>query len=615
VLTGMADDSPAGDRSRHLVRTGWGALVLGWRADPWCALARLGLTVLGAVCAPLVAWFGKLLIDELTRGGDAAAVTLFAVAGAVTGAVGVVLHHLTGYVRARHDAAVTLRAESDLFARTCTFVGLRYFEDPEFQDRLLLAENSAADGPNSAVDFVEGVVRAVVSMLGFLAFIAAVWPLMAGLLCLAALPGLVAELKLANRHVDASMASSAFQRRRFFYRSLLTDDRAAKEVRLFGLGGHFRRGLLDALHGSQHVLVRLARRTALTQAALSLLGAGVSGVAIVVVAHRVLRGELTPGDVLLFVSAVAGVQGALSDMVGQVGAATRALKLFRCYLEVMREPLDMTDGDLATPPLRDALRFEDVWFRYHDDAPWVLRGVTFELRAGTALGLVGVNGAGKSTLVKLACRFYDPQRGRILWDGVDLRDLDHESLRARLAATFQDFMTYDLTVGENIGVGDLSRADDPDAVRRSAERADIHDAITRLPRGYDTLLSRTFLLEEDREPGVTFSGGQWQRVALARSLMRGDADLLILDEPSSSLDADAEHEIHRTLQDFRRGRTSLLISHRLGSVREADHIVVLDDGVITEEGDHDTLMLAGGTYARLFSTQARGYQKTTEGSH
>jgi ATP-binding cassette subfamily B protein len=616
VLTGTGDHPPAGDRAGHLVRTGWGALVLGWRADPWCAVARLVLTVLGAVCAPLVAWSGKLLIDELTTGGGTPAdVTRYAVAGAAAGAAGVVLHHLTGYVRARHDAALTLRAESDLFARTCTFVGLRYFEDPEFQDRLLLAENSAADGPNSAVDFVEGVVRAVVSMLGFLAFIAAVWPLMAVLLCLAALPGLVAELRLANRHVEAGMVSSTFQRRRFFYRSLLTDDRAAKEVRLFGLGGHFRRGLLDALHGSQHVLVRLAGRTALVQSALSLLGAAVSGVAIVVVARRVLRGELTPGDVLLFVSAVAGVQGALSDMVGQVGAATRALKLFRCYLEVMREPLDMVDGDRPAPRLREALRFEDVWFRYHDDGPWVLRGVSFELRAGTSLGLVGVNGAGKSTLVKLVCRFYDPQRGRITWDGTDLRDLAHETLRARLAATFQDFMSYDLTVGENIAVGDVTRLDDAAAITRSAEQAGIHDAVVRLPRGYDTLLSRVFLLEEDREPGVTFSGGQWQRVALARSLMRRDADLLVLDEPSSHLDADAEHRIHRTLQDFRRGRTSLLISHRLGSVREADHIVVLDDGLVTEQGDHDALMRAGGTYARLFTTQARGYQETTEGSH
>ncbi len=607
----------AEDRTVHLVRTGWSALVLGWRADPRCALARLVLTVLAAISAPLVAWFGKLLVDELTlgSGGDTGRVTLYAVAGAVAGAAGLFITQLTGYISARHDAAVTLRAESDLFTRTCTFVGLRYFEDPEFQDRLMLAENSAADGPNSAINFAENTIRSVVSMLGFLAVIAVVWPLMAGLLCLAAIPGLIAEMKLANRHFDASLASSTFMRRRFFYRSLLTDDRAAKEVRLFGLGGYFRRLLLEALRGSQDLMVRLAKRTALIQSSLSLLGAAIAAVATVVVAHRVVRGELTAGDVVLFIAALAGVQGSLTSIVGDIGMTTRSLKLFRCYLEVMRSPIDLTDGEQQTPRLTRSVRFEDVWFRYREDGPWVLRGVSFELPAGTSLGLVGVNGAGKSTIVKLLCRFYDPERGRITWDDVDLRDLDHETLRTRLAATFQDFMTYDLTVGENIGVGDLTRLDDAEAIRRSAEQADIHDAITALPRGYGTLLSRLFLLEEEREPGVTLSGGQWQRVALARSLMRSDADLLILDEPSSNLDAEAEHRIHRTLQEFRRGRTSLLISHRLGSVREADHIVVLEDGVVSERGDHDALMATGGTYARLFTTQARGYQETTEGSY
>lgn len=609
--------TPTEDRTVHLVRTGWSALVLGWRADPRCALARLVLTVLAAVSAPLVAWFGKLLVDELTlgSGGDTGRVTLYAVAGAVAGAAGLFITQLAGYVSTRHDAAVTLRAESDLFTRTCTFVGLRYFEDPEFQDKLMLAENSAADGPNSAITFAENTIRSVVSMLGFLAVIAVVWPLMAGLLCLAAIPGLIAEMKLANRHFDASLASSTFMRRRFFYRSLLTDDRAAKEVRLFGLGGYFRGLLLEALRGSQDLMVRLAKRTALIQSSLSLLGAAIAAVATVFVAHRVVRGELTAGDVVLFIAALAGVQGALTSIVGDIGQTTRSLKLFRCYLEVMRSPIDLADGERKTPRLTRSVRFEDVWFRYREDGPWVLRGVSFEVPAGTSLGLVGVNGAGKSTIVKLLCRFYDPERGRITWDGVDLRDLDHETLRTRLAATFQDFMTYDLTVGENIGVGDLTRFDDAEAIRRSAEHADIHDAITALPRGYGTLLSRLFLLEEEREPGVTLSGGQWQRVALARSLMRSDADLLILDEPSSNLDAEAEHRIHRTLQEFRRGRTSLLISHRLGSVREADHIVVLEDGVVSERGDHDALMAAGGTYARLFTTQARGYQETPEGSY
>jgi ATP-binding cassette, subfamily B, bacterial len=599
-------------RHESVFHAGLAALVLGWRAGPGCSLARVTLTLAAAVSAPLAAWFGKLLVDELTLGaaGSSARVTLFAVAGAALAAVGLLAGQLISYVTTRHDAAVALRAESALFQRVCAFVGLRHFEDPDFQDRLMVAENSATDGPRAVTDFVQNSVRAVVSLAGFLVVIAFVWPMMAGLLLLAALPGLVAEIRLANRHATASMAVAPLDRRRFFYRSLLTDERAAKEVRLFGLGGFFRSRQLSALRESQQVLVRLAGRTALVQSGLSLLGAVLAGAAIVVVAGRVRRGELTAGDVLLFTAAVAGVQSSLSQLVSEIGTASRTLKLFQSYLEVMRTPADLVDGELEAPPLRESVRFENVWFRYREDAPWILRGVDFELRAGTALGLVGVNGAGKSTLVKLLCRFYDPGRGRILWDGIDLRAFTAESLRSRLAATFQDHMTYDLTVGENIGVGDLSRMDDAEAIRRSAERADVHEAIARCPRGYGTLLSRIFLLGEEREPGTTLSGGQWQRVALARSLLREEADLLILDEPSSHLDADAEHRVHLTLREFRGGRTSLLISHRMGSVREADHIVVLDEGRVTEQGDHDSLLLAGGTYSRLFTTQARGYEKT-----
>jgi ATP-binding cassette, subfamily B, bacterial len=316
--------------------------------------------------------------------------------------------------------------------------------------------------------------------------------------------------------------------------------------------------------------------------------------------------------VLLFMSAVAGVQNGLSELVGKIGTTLEAVKMFQRYLEVMALPSDLPSGELTAPDLRGSIRFEDVWFRYRPDGPWVLRGVSFEVAVGTSLAIVGVNGAGKSTLVKLLCRFYEPERGRIRWDGIDLRELTPESLRLRLAATFQDFMTYDLNVRDNIGVGDLSRMDDLPAIRAAAERADIDDAATRLPQGYDTMLSRIFFGDADEEPGVMFSGGQWQRVALARSLMRNRADVLVLDEPSSGLDAEAEYRIHTTLREFRQGRTSLLISHRLGTLRDADHIVVLDDGVITEQGDHDELMAHDGVYARLFTIQGQGYQTAGE---
>jgi len=602
---------PDGETSRPaLFAAGWSAVVLGWRASRLCSLARVVLTVVGAVSAPTTAWLGKLLVDELTlgRAGHARDAVLYAVAGAVAAALGLLAQQLSLYVRIRHDAAIALRAESDLFAKVCGFVGLRYFEDPEFQDRLAVAEGSATEGPNAVTGFVEGTIRSVISTLSFLGMIAVVWPALAAVLFLAALPGLAAEVMLANRQVSASMAITPLQRRRFFYRTLLTDGRAAKEVRLFGLGTHFRTRQLDALRRSQEVQVRLAARTVIIQSCLSLLAALIAGGAVAIVALRVVRGELTPGDVLLFMTAVAGVQGALSELMAKIGAAVQAVKMFQRYLDVMRLPADLAVGALPAPDLRDSVRFEDVWFRYRPDGPWVLRGVSFEITAGGSVAIVGVNGAGKSTLVKLLCRFYEPERGRILWDGVDLREIAPESLRLRLAATFQDFMTYDLSGRDNIGVGDLARGADLDAIRAAAQRADIHDAIARLPHGYDTMLSQIFFGDEDDEPGAMFSGGQWQRVALARSLMRNRASLLILDEPSAGLDAEAEHRIHRTLRQFREGRTSLLISHRLGTLRDADRIVVLDNGKITEQGDHDDLMARAGTYSRLFTIQGMGYQ-------
>jgi ATP-binding cassette subfamily B protein len=258
--------------------------------------------------------------------------------------------------------------------------------------------------------------------------------------------------------------------------------------------------------------------------------------------------------------------------------------------------------------LRRGIELRDVWFRYDEGQPWVLRGVTLTIPRGTALALVGLNGAGKSTLVKLLCRFYDPTRGSVLWDGVDLRDLDVVQLRARIGAVFQDFMSYDLSARENIGVGDLTA--DLGRIRSAATDASVDDVITALPRGYETMLTRIFFQHtdtDDPETGRFLSGGQWQRVGLARALMRARPDLLILDEPSAGLDAAAEHDIHARLRRHRAARTSVLISHRLSAVRDADLVAVLADGAVVERGTHDDLLTAGGRYADLFRLQADGY--------
>ncbi|WP_433499742.1 ABC transporter ATP-binding protein [Sphaerimonospora sp. CA-214678] len=289
--------------------------------------------------------------------------------------------------------------------------------------------------------------------------------------------------------------------------------------------------------------------------------------------------------------------------------------MFGHYVAVAdAEPdLPLPSHPLSVPPLRQGIELRDVWFRYSENHPWLLRGVNIRIPTGKALAVVGLNGVGKSTLIKLLCRFYDPEHGAILWDGVDIRDADVTELRQRIGVTFQDHMDYSMTAAENIAVGNLKVIDDEARIQDAAKLAGVHNAITRLPRGYRTLLTRIFFSEsekENQETGVVLSGGQWQRLALARALMRNDRDLMILDEPSSGLDAKAEHEIHLALKKHRT-KTSILISHRLSTVREADRIVILSDGIITEEGNHDTLMSLNGEYAKLFRLQASGYQMET----
>lgn len=601
-------------RPARVARGTLDALSLAFGASRWKLLLYAGLMSAGGVFPLAASWLTKLLLDRLVVGGSTGALLTLAACLAAVGVAQGVTPHATDYLGAELRRGIGVRAQTRLFASMNRFVGLGPFEDPVFHDRLQLAKRSGRDSPGQVVDGVLGSAQSLVTITGFVGSLFVLAPTMAAFVVVFGVPTLVAEVALSRRRAATIWRVGHMERRELFYNQLLSSVEAAKEVRLFGLGDFFLRRMQQERREVDAAVRAVDRGQLRVQSVLALTAAVVAGAGLVWAVNAARTGGLSVGDVSMFAVAVAGVQGALGRLASDVAGTHQALALFDHYREVTSTgpELPVPACPKALPELREGIELRDVWFRYSEDHPWILRGVNLTIRRGQALALVGLNGAGKSTLVKLLCRFHDPTRGAILWDGTDIRDVDPERLRNRLGAVFQDHMHYDMTARENIGVGDLEAMHDTERVERAARRAGVHDTVVGLPRGYDTPLTRIFFMEADKEneeTGVVLSGGQTQRLALARAFLREGRDLVILDEPSSGLDAEAEYEIHRSLRRHREGRTSLLISHRLGSVRDADRIVVLSGGRVVEEGDHASLTELGGEYARLFEKQASGYRE------
>ncbi|GIG91316.1 ABC transporter ATP-binding protein [Plantactinospora endophytica] len=588
------------------------ATRIAWASAARWFVLRIGLAVAVAGVPVAVAWLTKLVLDRLVQPDRPLLAPVLLLAG--TGVAAVVLPQVVRYVDEELQRSVGLSTRQRLYAAVGRMVGLSRFEDPRFHDRLTLAAERGQTGPAELVGAVVGVGQGLLTVAGFLGSLALLNPWMLVVVALAAVPTLRAEVLLGRHRVRMLSEVGQSWRREVFYAHLLTSVTAAKEVRLYGLGGLFGARMIAELRQIHARHRRMDRQELAVQGLLGLLGAVIAGAGLVWAAEAARDGRITVGDVSVFVAALAGVQGGLSVVTHNIGRAHEATLLFGHFRYVAEAGPDLAGASAGTrpvPPLRHGIEFRDVWFRYGADLPWVLRGVNLTIPAGAATALVGRNGAGKSTLVKLLCRFYEPTRGTIRWDGVELRDLPVDELRRRVGAVFQDFMAYELSAAENVGVGDLTALDDRDRIVAAALRAGCHDSLAALPRGYDTMLTRIFVDHADRDDpgtGVVLSGGQWQRVALARALLRDGCDLLILDEPSAGLDAEAEYEVHRQLRAHRAGRTSLLISHRLNSVRDADTIVVLVDGTVAEQGRHARLLADGGVYARLFGLQAAGYR-------
>ncbi|MFD8529691.1 ABC transporter ATP-binding protein [Streptosporangium canum] len=571
------------------------------------------IALLSATIPVASSWLTKLIIDRLTVGDTLVQVLDLAAGLSVLGLMLSASSSVRRYVKAELSRRISLLAQDNLYRAINALPGLSKFENPIFLNKLRMATQAGGTTPSQIGEAGLSLAGGIITISGFLCSLAVISPVMAGIVLIGAAPALMAEIALSKRRTATAWKLSPIERREIFYTHLLSSVEAAKEVRLFGLGDFLHDRMLSERRNANTEKRRVDRQELSAQAGLGLIAALVSGGGLIWAVAQARNGAMTVGDVSMFVTAVAGVQMSLSGVVTQTAVAHQQLSLFQHYQAVVSTPSDLPIRSGHLPSLVKGIEIRDVWFRYGPDHPWILKGVNLTIPYGSSVGLVGLNGAGKSTLIKLLCRFYDPTEGIILWDGLDLREITPAGLRDRISAVFQDYMNYDMTVSENIGMGDLSRFADQSMIEEAARHAGAHEMIATLPKGYDTLITRIFSQEEDESEGVFLSGGQEQRVAIARAMLREDRDLLILDEPSSGLDARAENEMHTRLKKYRDGRTSLLISHRLGAVREADIIAVLNEGHIVEQGSHEGLMRFDGVYAQLFNLQASGYQEKERG--
>jgi ATP-binding cassette subfamily B protein len=420
----------------------------------------------------------------------------------------------------------------------------------------------------------------------------------------AVVPTFIAQSRYARLTFRVITWRAPESRRLNYLDELLTSYETVKEVKLFNLG----KILLERYHSLFWRFYSEDRGIAVRRTLVSL-GWGIMSTLSYYASYawiiwRAVAGAITLGDMTMYIVVFRQAQTSfrsLFDGLGRLYENTLFLDNLFSYLALESAMPASVHGRKAPSPIRQGIAFRNVSFRYPESREYALQDVNLHIRPGERIALVGPNGSGKTTLVKLLTRLYDPTTGQIMLDGVDLREYELPSLHQRMGVIFQDFVQYHLTVNENIGFGQVEALEDRLRVVRAARKGGAQPIIERLPGGYDAWLGRRW------EEGNELSGGEWQKIALSRAFMR-DAEVLVLDEPTAGLDAEAEYEVFRQFGELTAGRIAVLISHRFSTVRMADRIVVIEGGHITEVGGHHELLAQGGTYFRLFNLQAEGYR-------
>jgi ATP-binding cassette subfamily B protein len=554
-----------------------------------------------------VAYAGKQIVDAVVLGSKNATVRWVLIELGIVAAQALVMRGL-GLARTVLGARLGVDINVAILEKALG-LELRHFEDSEFYDQLTRARREASSRPVQLVSDAFALVQNALTLAGYGALLLRWSGLAVALLLLATLPAALGEARFSKQTFRLRNWRSPDSRRLMYLEYVLANDEHAKEVKLFGLGPLFLGRYKELAETFFREDRTLAVKRGLVTHALSLLGTGAFYGAYALMAIAAAARMLTLGTMTLYVVAFRQGQQSFQAVLSAIGNIYE----HNLYMANLFSFLAIDDASLrsetsATTESRTkveegtGLVLRDVGFRYPGTETWALRHIDLVIPSGQSLALVGDNGAGKTTLIKLITKLYAPSEGAIILDGKDLRDWDEAVLRQRFGVLFQDFNQYQLKVRENVALGSVGHMEDEPRVERAVDHGGAKEMVAHLPSGLDTPLGRWF------KDGSELSGGQWQKVALSRAFMREEADILVLDEPTAALDADAEHAVFERFQELSRGRTTIVISHRFPTVRMADRIVVLGGGRIEESGTHDELVAMKGTYARMFALQAEGYR-------
>ncbi len=594
--------------TKELVQHTQRTLRLVWTSSPSLLVFLSTLSASGAVLPLLIAYAGKRIIDAVVL--HSRPLTLNWVAFELLFvALSAANQRGQGLARSLLGARLGTDVNVQILDKALR-LDLSFFEDAEFYDKLTRARREASSRPVALLSESFSLLQNVVTLVGYAVMLARFsgW-IVLGLL-IATLPATLSEMRYSKIAFRIRNWRSPESRRLLYLEYVLANDEHVKEVKLFGIGPHLLeryRALAETFFEEDK---KLAVRRAVLTHVFSLIGTFAFYATYAVLAVAAAAARITLGNLTLYVVSLRQGQQSFQSVLSGIGNLYEHnlymsnlfsyIELAEQSEQVQRERAARRATALASPGA--GIRFENVGFRYPNKDDWALRHVDLEIAPGDSIALVGENGAGKTTFVKLLAGLYEPSEGRIVLDGRELSTWDPEELRKRFGVLFQDFNKYQLKLRENIGLGSVDHLADQARIERAAERGGAADLLTVLPGGLDAPLGHWF------EKGSELSGGQWQKVALARAFMREEADILVLDEPTAALDAESEHAVFERFRELAKGRTTIVISHRFPTVRMARNIIVLEHGQIVERGSHESLLTEDAKYARMFKLQAQGYQ-------